>query len=143
VAGRLKTEFGDDIELALTPAPARATRNERSAGTSSRASRSRRPPTNGSWRSWTSSKRSPHPANPLPTLDQVSYLFAWSIERLMLGLFAANDRALSRFGSFRHLYPIAPANWQLGLADRFGRAGCQIDKATLTRIIELGAGHPR
>jgi len=35
-----------------------------------------------------------------------------------------------------------PADWQLGLAERFGRAGCRIDPATLAGLAELGDGHP-
>jgi uncharacterized protein len=75
--------------------------------------------------------------------DRVSYLFAGSIEHLMLDLFAPTDRALSQFGSFRHLTPITPADWQLGLAERFQRADCRVDPPTLTRLAELGDGHPR
>jgi uncharacterized protein len=75
--------------------------------------------------------------------DRVSYLFAGSIEHLMLDLFAPSDRALSQFGSFRHLTPISPDDWQHGLGERFQRADCRISTATLTRLVELGAGHPR
>jgi hypothetical protein len=75
--------------------------------------------------------------------DRVSYLFAGSIEHLMLDLFAPTDRALSQFGSFRHLTPISPDDRQHGIAQRFQRADCRISTATLTRLVELGASHPR
>jgi hypothetical protein len=75
--------------------------------------------------------------------DRVSYLFAGSIEHLMRDLFAPNDRALSQFGSFRHLTPITTTDWKHGLAERFEHAACAIDRATLSRLIELGGGHPR
>jgi hypothetical protein len=75
--------------------------------------------------------------------DRVSYLFAGSIEHLMVDLFAPNDRALSQFGSFRRLTPITAEDWRLGLGERFDRAECAIDRATLARVVELGAGHPR
>ena len=75
--------------------------------------------------------------------DRVSFLFAGSIEPLMLGLFAPDDRALSQFGSFRHLTPITNSDWTHGLAERFERADCRIDPATLARLVELGRGHPR
>jgi uncharacterized protein len=75
--------------------------------------------------------------------DRVSYLFAGSIEHLMRDLFAPNDRALSQFGSFRHLTPITSDDWIHGLARRFARAECEIDPVTLTQLADLGGGHPR
>jgi hypothetical protein len=75
--------------------------------------------------------------------DKVSYLFAGSIEHLMRDLFAPNDRALSQFGSFRHLTPITRSDWQHGLGERFEKGACTIDSATLLRLVELGRVHPR
>src|ERR1700752_1082191 len=39
--------------------------------------------------------------------------------------------------------PGAEPYWQLGLAERFQRADCRIDPATLPRVAELGDGPPR
>lgn len=75
--------------------------------------------------------------------DQVSYLFAGSIEHLMRDLFAPQDRALSQFGSFRHLTPITRSDWQHGLGERFDKGACTIDRSTLLRLVEIGCDHPR
>lgn len=74
---------------------------------------------------------------------QVSLLFAGSIERLMRDLFTPRQRALSQFGSFHELRPIAEADWAEGLARRFEVDGCEIDDLALWRLVALGAGHPR
>jgi hypothetical protein len=75
--------------------------------------------------------------------SSVSYLFAGSIEHVMRDLFAPNQRAFSGFGGFHSLRPIADDEWSHGLEERFAADGCEIDPAALRRVIELGAGHPR
>ncbi len=74
---------------------------------------------------------------------RVSVLFAGSIEHLMRDLFTPRQRALSQFGSFHELRPIAPEDWAQGLVARFALDGCEIDELALHRLVELGAGHPR
>src|SRR5215207_2298233 len=73
----------------------------------------------------------------------VSYLFAGSIEHVMRDLFAPSRRAFSGFGSFYSLRPIEPEEWRAGLEARFAKDGCTVGDAALTRIVELGGGHPR
>jgi uncharacterized protein len=73
----------------------------------------------------------------------VSYLFAGSIEHVMRDLFAPSRRAFSGFGSFYSLRPIAPEDWEAGLAARFAEDGCAISRAALAVIVEMGGGHPR
>lgn len=73
----------------------------------------------------------------------VSYLFAGSIEHLMRDLFIPRGRALSQFGSFHQLRPIEPEQWAAGLGERFAADECAIDEPALTRLLELGEGHPR
>jgi uncharacterized protein len=74
---------------------------------------------------------------------QVSYLFAGSIEHVMRDLFAPQDRALSGFGSFYALRPIAAEDWRAGLHERFVADGCEIAPDALDSIVELGELHPR
>lgn len=74
---------------------------------------------------------------------EVSVLFAGSIEHLMRDLFTPRQRALSQFGSFHELRPIAPEDWAEGLRARFDLDDCEIDELALWRLVELGAGHPR
>jgi hypothetical protein len=74
---------------------------------------------------------------------EVSVLFAGSIEHLMRDLFTPRQRALSQFGSFYELRPIALDDWAKGLKMRFDLDGCQIDELALRRLVDLGAGHPR
>lgn len=74
---------------------------------------------------------------------KVSLLFAGSIEHLMRDLFTPRQRALSQFGSFHDLRPIAPEDWGEGLSARFELDGCKIDELALWRLVELGGGHPR
>ncbi len=74
---------------------------------------------------------------------QVSYLFAGSIEHVMRDLFAPRDRALSGFGSFYALRPIAAEDWREGLRERFEADDCEIAREALDEIVELGEGHPR
>jgi hypothetical protein len=74
---------------------------------------------------------------------QVSYLFAGSLEHVMRDLFAPQHRALSGFGSFYRLRPIARADWCEGLRERFAGDGCTIEGEALERIATLGESHPR
>jgi hypothetical protein len=74
---------------------------------------------------------------------QVSYLFAGSLEHVMRDLFAPGDRALSGFGSFYQLRPIAPEEWEEGLRERFAADGCEVVGEALRRMVALGEGHPR
>jgi len=74
---------------------------------------------------------------------QLSVLFAGSIEHLMRDLFTPRQRALSQFGGFHELRPIAVEDWAEGLAARFVVDGCEVDELALRRLVELGVGHPR
>jgi len=74
---------------------------------------------------------------------KMSLLFAGSIEHLMRDLFTPRQRALSQFGSFHELRPIAREDWAEGLSARFELDGCKIDELALWRLVELGGGHPR
>jgi len=74
---------------------------------------------------------------------QVSLLFAGSIEHLMRDLFTPRQRALSQFGSFHELRPIAEVDWAEGLDKRFQLDGCGVEELALWRLVTLGAGHPR
>lgn len=73
----------------------------------------------------------------------VSVLFAGSIEHLMRDLFAPSERALSQFGSFRELTPIGADEWAAGIRERLARDRTSITDDALTRLVELGEGHPR
>ena len=75
--------------------------------------------------------------------SSVSYLFAGSIEHVMRDLFAPNQRAFSGFGGFHTLRPIAAEDWFEGLVERFAADDCVVEPAALARIVELGSGHPR
>ena len=75
--------------------------------------------------------------------DQVSYLFAGSLEHVMRDLFGPQDRAFSGFGSFLPLRPIAADDWRDGLRSRFESDECVIGDAALDRIVALGELHPR
>ncbi len=74
---------------------------------------------------------------------QVSYLFAGSIEHVMRDLFSPQDRALSGFGSFYALRPIAAEDWRAGLRERFAADDCEIAADALDSIVSLGELHPR
>src|SRR5215207_5491022 len=56
---------------------------------------------------------------------------------------ASARKPYSGFGSFYSLRPIEPEEWHAGLEARFAKDGCTVGDATLTRIVELGSGHPR
>jgi uncharacterized protein len=73
----------------------------------------------------------------------VSFLFAGSLEHVMRDLFAPSHRAFSGFGGFHSLRPITTEEWAHGLTDRFSADDCETTPASIGRIIELGAGHPR
>jgi hypothetical protein len=73
----------------------------------------------------------------------VSFLFAGSLEHVMRDLFAPQQRAFSGFGSFHTLRPILDADWHAGLTQRFAADKCTVAPAALQRLIALGEGHPR
>jgi uncharacterized protein len=75
--------------------------------------------------------------------NQVSFLFAGSIEHVMRDLFAPQRRAFSGFGGFYPLRPISEEDWQTGLEERFQADGCKISQEALQRIVYLGELHPR
>jgi DNA-binding transcriptional ArsR family regulator len=73
----------------------------------------------------------------------ISVIFAGSIEHLMRDLFAPSERALSQFGSFHELTSISPDEWAEGVRDRLARDRTSIADDALSRLVELGEGHPR
>jgi hypothetical protein len=73
----------------------------------------------------------------------VSFLFAGSIEHLMRDLFAAEERALSQFGSFYPLPSIPAEVWQEGIVERLAEDKCTIEPEALERLVAAGEGHPR
>jgi hypothetical protein len=74
---------------------------------------------------------------------RVSCLFAGSIEHLMRDIFTSARRPMAGFGGFHELEPIGEQQWRTGLAARFGLDECAITDDALTRIVEVGEGHPR
>jgi uncharacterized protein len=75
--------------------------------------------------------------------DQVSFLFAGSIEHVMRDLFAPQKRAFSGFGSFFALRPILEEDWHEGLKARFEADGCTIADDVVARLVAHGEFHPR
>jgi hypothetical protein len=75
--------------------------------------------------------------------NEVSVLFAGSIEHLMRDLLAPSERALSQFGSFHELTEISPTEWARGIRDRLAIDRTSIADDALARLVELGEGHPR
>jgi hypothetical protein len=75
--------------------------------------------------------------------DDVSVLFAGSIEHLMRDLFAPSDRALSQYGSFHELAPITVEQWKTGLRARLALDDTTITDDALDHLIALGEGQPR
>jgi hypothetical protein len=75
--------------------------------------------------------------------DRVTCLFAGSLEHLMRDLFTPRHRALYQFGGFHSLGPIDVDDWQVGLTRRFAEDGCTVDGDALAQLIEMGEGHPR
>ncbi len=73
----------------------------------------------------------------------VSFLFAGSIEHLMRDLFAAEERALSQFGSFYPLPSIPAEAWRDGIVERLAEDECTIEPGALERLVSAGEGHPR
>lgn len=73
----------------------------------------------------------------------VSVLFAGSIEHLMRDLFGPTERALSQFGSFQELTAITAEEWADGIRNRLALDQTTISNDALTRLLELGEGHPR
>jgi len=73
----------------------------------------------------------------------VTVLFAGSIEHVMRDLFGPAERALSQFGSFYELPPIAHDDWAVGIPARLALDRCTIDDDALAGLIDLGEGHPR
>jgi uncharacterized protein len=74
---------------------------------------------------------------------EVSVLFAGSIEHLMRNLFAPGERALSQFGAFHELTAITSEEWAEGIRERLARDQTSITSDALSRLVELGEGHPR
>lgn len=75
--------------------------------------------------------------------DRVTCVFAGSVDHLMRDLFAAPDRALAQFGSFRSLSAISRDDWRLGLEERAEQADCELLPEGLDAILEATGGHPR
>jgi uncharacterized protein len=75
--------------------------------------------------------------------NDVSCLFAGSIEHLMRDLFTPSHRALHQFGGFHDLRPIDRDAWSTGLAERFVADDCTIEAGALDRIVDYGELHPR
>lgn len=75
--------------------------------------------------------------------NNVSYLFAGSLEHLMRDLFVPADRALHQFGGFHDLRPIDPEAWATGLSERFEADDCEVQPGALEQIIKYGDGQPR
>jgi len=73
----------------------------------------------------------------------VSVLFAGSMEHLMRDLFGPTRRALSQFGNFHELTPIAPDEWEAGIAGRYRELEVQAAAGSISEIVALGEGHPR
>ena len=75
--------------------------------------------------------------------DQVSFLFAGSLEHLMRRLFANPSGAFGGFGTFYALRPIGEADWTRGLRERFAADGCEVSGDAVQRLLELSEMHPR
>jgi hypothetical protein len=75
--------------------------------------------------------------------NRVTCLFAGSVEHLMRDLFTPRQRAFYQFGGFHAMAPIDVEDWRVGLVDRFAEDGCTVTPDALARLIELGEGHPR
>ena len=73
---------------------------------------------------------------------RVSFLFAGSLDHSMRQIFRP-EAPLGGFGGSYALSEIASEEWERGLAERFESASVAIDGVLLTRIVELGSGHPR
>jgi hypothetical protein len=154
---RLKQELGDAVELAFSPAlsgvdPDRALRDalellQRIAAADGRRlilfldefhelAAPRKP--YGDPDSVTRQLRAVMQDSP-----NVTVLFAGSIEHVMRDLFGPAERALSQFGSFYELPPIAPDDWIIGIPARLKLDRCMIEDDALAELIDRGEGHPR
>jgi hypothetical protein len=76
--------------------------------------------------------------------SQVSFLFAGSLEHMMLAIFGGSQsEPFQNFGTFHDLSPILPEEWKAGLLARFKRDKTTIDPDALDLIVERGDQHPR
>lgn len=73
----------------------------------------------------------------------VSVLFAGSMEHLMRDLFGPTRRALSQFGSFHELTPISTGEWEAGIAARYRELDVGATEGAISEAAALGGGHPR
>jgi hypothetical protein len=73
----------------------------------------------------------------------VTTLFAGSEAHLLSDLFDDEKRAFYKYGAWRELSPIAPEEWQKGLSGRFDEAGLPVLPGALEHLVSLGEGHPR
>ena len=73
----------------------------------------------------------------------MSVLFAGSMVHLMRDLFGLTRRALSQFGNFHELTPIAAGEWETGIAARYRELGVEAAEGAIAEIAALGEGHPR
>ena len=74
--------------------------------------------------------------------NRVTCLFAGSVEHLMRDLFTPRQRAFYQFGGFHALAPIDVEDWRVGLVDRFGEDGCTVTP-TPWPVSSNSGGHPR
>jgi hypothetical protein len=154
---RLKQELGDAVELAFSPAvgelhPDRALRDALELLQRIAAADGRRLVLFLDEFQELASPRKPY-GDPHAVTRQlravmqdspaVTVLFAGSIEHVMRDLFGPAERALSQFGSFYELPPIAHDDWAVGLPARLKLDRCTIDEDALAELIERGEGHPR
>ena len=75
--------------------------------------------------------------------DRVTVMFTGSVDHLMTDLFTPAHRAFYRFGATRRLPTISAADWTSGLTDRYTRDGVAILPGAIERLLERSAGHPR
>jgi uncharacterized protein len=154
---RLKQELGDAVELALSPTfaeqdPERALRDALELLQRIAAADDRRLILFLDEFQELASPRKPY-GDPdvitrllrgvLQDSPAVTVLFAGSIEHVMRDLFGPSERALSQFGSFYELPPIAHDDWVAGVPLRLELDRCTIDADALEDLIGRGEGHPR
>lgn len=73
---------------------------------------------------------------------QVGLLFAGSREHSMDRVFQP-DAPLGGYGGSYSLSPIAAHEWEAGITERFERASVTVGEGVVSRIVDLGGGHPR
>ena len=154
---RLKQELGDAVELAFSPAlsdasPERALRDALELLERIAAADRRRLVLFLDQFQELAAPRKPY-GDPdavtrqiravLQDSPSVTVLFAGSLEHVMRDLFGPSERALSQFGSFYELPPIAPGDWRAGIPARLKLDRCTIDEDALEQLIDRGEGHPR